>query len=69
MTAHAPIPTTLAPHDLECARLLAERAREMLAEAYKLAKPDNVLRVRAEEAGKSIALFGKSVELRQGAMQ
>lgn len=65
-TAH---PTTLDPHDLDCASRLAENARLMLAEAFRLVRGDTVLSVRAETAGRAARDLVQSATARLGALQ
>lgn len=57
-------PTPISEHDLACARALAEKAREFVAEAYRLLKSDHSLCIQAETAGKAVAHLAKSVGLR-----
>ena len=59
-------PTTIPEHDLDCALRLAENARLQLVEAFRLSKTDNVLRVRAETAGKACQQLAESVRSRLG---
>lgn len=57
-------PTPIDPHDLQCALMLAENARLQLVEAFRLSKPDTVLSIRAEEAGKACKRLAESVRAR-----
>ena len=57
-------PTPISDHDLACASALAAKAREFVAEAYRLLKTDDSLCVQAETAGKAVAHLVTSVNLR-----
>ena len=57
-------PTSVSEHDLTCARMLAENARQQLAEAYRLLQNDPSLCVQAESAGKAVAHLVKGVGFR-----
>lgn len=63
----AAFPSPIDPHDLHCMKLLASNARAHMAEAFKLAQADNVLRVRAETAGKAVRALLDSLAARTGA--
>lgn len=58
--------TPIDPVELHCMSMLASNARAHMAEAFKLAQSDNVLRVRAETAGKAVRAFLDSVAARSG---
>lgn len=64
IVAGAAFPTSLDAHSLDCAQRLAENARLMLAEAYKLVRGDAVLSVRAEGAGQAARALRESVAAR-----
>lgn len=66
IVAGTPHPTTVAPHDLDCARRLAENALAQLREAFRLVRTDNVLYVRAEQAGKAASDLRDSCAARMG---
>jgi hypothetical protein len=53
LVAAAAHPSPIDPHDLDCAARLAENARLMLIEAYRLVRQDTVLSIRAEDAGRA----------------
>lgn len=57
-------PTLIDPHDLNCALLLADNARAMLAEAFRLLKKDAVLSRRVELAGKAVLALKESTAAR-----
>lgn len=57
-------PTPIDLHDLNCALLLADNARSMLAEAFRLLKKDAVLSRRVELAGKAVLALKKSTVAR-----
>ena len=64
MVAASAYPTPLDPHDLTCILTMAETARQLMAEAYKLAKPDWSLGLHVETAGKSCKTLIESVSKR-----
>ena len=64
IVAGHPHPTTIDPHDLECAVRLAEHARALLAEAFRLVRTDSVLYVRAEQAGRAAVALRDSAKAR-----
>lgn len=57
-------PTNVDPHDLNCALLLAENARHMLAEAFRLLKGDLALSIRVETAGLAVRALYESTAAR-----
>lgn len=59
-------PCAIDPHDLQCAAILAQNARAMLAEAFRLLRQDNVLRVQAETAGIGAKRLLGSINARRG---
>ena len=59
-----PFPTAIDLHELNCALILAENARAMMAEAFRLLKGDVVLSQRTESAGFAIVALHGSVMAR-----
>lgn len=57
-------PTSITEHDLACASRLIENAHAHLREAYRLLKPDNVLRIQAETAGASAKRLREAIQAR-----
>ena len=57
-------PTPIDSHDLTCALMLADNARSMLAEAFRLLKKDAVLSRRVELAGKAVLALKESTAAR-----
>ena len=64
IVAGAAFPTQIDPHSLDCAQRLAENARLMLAEAYRLVRGDAVLCARAEGAGRAAKALRDSTQAR-----
>lgn len=66
IVAATPHPTSVSPHDLDCARRMAENALAQLREAFRLVRTDTVLYVRAEQAGKAASDLRDSCAARMG---
>lgn len=66
VVAGTPHPTTLDPHELQCARLLARNAYAQLQEALKICKHDTVLNALADTALHAVRRLGEGAKARQG---
>ena len=70
LVAASAFPTPIDDHDLNCAMNLAEAARSMLVQAYKLIRADHALSIKCETAGTCCKELRRSIDARiTGAIQ